>query len=134
MANEGGANQFQGFGGGESLYGDIGKQMELTREAPMSGAPVAGRAVGAPERQRSARRRAAAGRSAARPAQPSPTGQQQVPTLPIPYEQQIAMIWQQLASRPGASSLIQDIARKAVEQAHGSNSQANREAVDQGGR
>jgi len=111
--NPGGHNQFQGFGT-VAPYGDQARQFELTREAPMSGAPVAGRAIGTPERQRSARRRAAAGGGGSGAGQPTTTV---LPQLPLPYEKQIAMIWQQVASIPGASDLVQQIASDAQQRA-----------------
>lgn len=110
--NPGGNNQFQGFGL-EAPYGQASKNTELLRSAPMSGAPVAGRALGTPERQRSARRRAAAG-SRRSGSQPTTTV---LPTLPIPYEKQIALMWQQAAAIPGASDLVKEIASNAQEQA-----------------
>jgi hypothetical protein len=115
MANEGGNNQFQGFGV-DPPYGDQARQFELTREAPMSGAPIAGRALGTPERQRSARRRAAKGASGAQARGPNVTS---VPQLPIAYDQQLAMIWQQIASIPGASDLVSATADEANQQAYG---------------
>ena len=109
--NPGGNNQFfQGFGA-ESPYGDQKRQFELTREAPLSGAPVSGRAIGTPERQRSQRRRAASGGGSK---QQGPTTTV-LPQLPIAYEQQQAMIWQQAAAIPGASDLIHQIADSAAQ-------------------
>lgn len=112
--NAGGNNQFQGFGI-EAPYGQGAKNTELLREAPMSGAPVAGRAIGTPERQRSQRRRAA--RGAARPSAPPQPTTTVLPQLPIPYEKQIALMWQQAAAIPGASDLVKQIADSAQEQA-----------------
>ena len=113
MANPNGSNQhFQGFGS-VTPYGDEKRQFELTREAPLSGAPVAGRAIGAPERQRSARRRAASGKAGGAPT-PTTTV---LPQLPIPYPKQIAMIWQQVAAIPGASDTVKQIAQDAQEAA-----------------
>ena len=80
----------------------------------MSGSPVAGRAIGTPERQRSQRRRAAQGRGSSAPAQPTTTV---LPQLPIPYEKQIALMWQQAAAIPGASDLVRQVAESAQEQA-----------------
>lgn len=112
MANPNGSNQhFQGFGD-VTPYGDGKRQFELTREAPLSGAPVSGRAIGSPERQRSARRRAAAGGGASRGQSQGPTTTV-LPQLPIPYEKQIAMIWQQVAAIPGASDTVKQIAQDA---------------------
>ena len=112
MANPGGTNQFQGFGL-EAPYGDQKKDFELLRSAPLSGAPVSGRALGTPERQRSARRRGSSGSSQA-PQAPTTTV---LPQLPIPYEKQIAMIWQQVAAIPGASDIVKQIAQDAQVQA-----------------
>ena len=112
MANPNGNNQhFQGFGP-ESPQGDQKRQFELTRSAPMSGAPVAGRAIGTPERQRSARRRGSSGGQQSQ----APTTTV-LPQLPIPYEKQIAMIWQQVAAIPGASDTVKQIAQDASEAA-----------------
>jgi len=109
--NPGGNNQFGGFGL-EAPYGQQEKNTELLRAAPMSGAPVAGRAIGTPERQRSQRRRAARGNTRpSAPAQPTTTV---LPQLPIPYEKQIAMMWQQVAAIPGASDLVKEIADNAA--------------------
>jgi hypothetical protein len=112
--NDGGHNQFQGFGT-EAPYGDVKRQFELTREAPLSGAPIAGRAIGAPERQRSARRRAAQGGGGAAPQATTTV----VPQLPIPYPHQVAMIWQRVAAIPGASDRVKQIAETAAEQVNG---------------
>lgn len=111
--NPGGNNQFQGFGL-EAPYGQGTKNTELLREAPMSGSPVAGRAIGTPERQRSQRRRAARGTRPGSPPQPTTTV---LPQLPIPYEKQIALMWQQAAAIPGASDLVKQVAQNAQEQA-----------------
>ena len=108
MPNPGGVNQFQGFGL-EAPYGDQKKNTELLRAAPISGAPISGRALGAPERQRSQRRR---GQSGGRQAAGQPTTTV-VPQLPLPYEKQIAMIWQQVAAIPGASDTVKQIAQDA---------------------
>ncbi len=111
MANPNGSNQhFQGFGE-VTPYGDGKRQFELTKSAPMSGAPVAGRALGTPERQRSARRRQAQG-GGRQPAGAGPITTV-LPQLPIPYEKQIAMIWQQVAAIPGASDTVKQIAQDA---------------------
>ena len=115
MANPNGSNQhFQGFGD-VTPYGDEKRQFELTREAPMSGAPTAGRALGTPERQRSARRRQAQG-GGRQPAGAGPTTTI-LPQLPIPYEKQIALIWTQIANIPGASDTVKQIATDANQQA-----------------
>ena len=111
MSNESGVNQFQGFGL-EAPYGDQKKDFELLRSAPLSGAPVSGRALGTPERQRSARRRAAAGRPQAAQAAQAPTTTV-LPQLPIPYPKQVALIWQQVAAIPGASDTVKQIAQDA---------------------
>jgi hypothetical protein len=113
--NPGGNNQFQGFGK-EAPYGQGEKNTELLRAAPMSGAPVAGRALGTPERQRSARRRAASGSSRSAPQGPKTTV---LPALPIPYEKQIALMWRQAAAIPGASDLVKEISDNAQKQAAG---------------
>lgn len=116
MANEGGNNQFQGFGI-DPPYGDQSKNFELLKEAPISGAPISGRALGTPERQRSQRRRGAPGRgNQGGGQQPTTTS---VPQLPLEYPKQIAMIWQQIASIPGASDLVQHIADQAQQEAQG---------------
>lgn len=112
--NPSGNNQFQGFGI-EAPYGDTKKNYELLKSAPLSGAPVSGAAIGTPERQRSARRRAQSGGPARKQGhQPTTTV---VPQLPIPYEKQIAMIWQQIAAIPGASDLVKEVADNAAQQA-----------------
>lgn len=103
MSNEGGINQFQGFGI-DPPYGDVKKQMELTKEAPISGAPISGHALGTPDRIRQQRQGGPQRRGTA------PMGGPTLPQLPIPYEQQIAMIWQQAASAPGASELVKHYA------------------------
>jgi len=113
MPNPGGNNQFQGFGV-EAPYGDQKKNFELLKSAPISGAPVSGSAIGTPERQRSQRRRAAQGGGRQKQGQPTTTV---VPSLPIPYEKQIAMIWQQIAATPGASDLVKTIAADAAQRA-----------------
>lgn len=105
--NPDGINQFAGFGI-EAPYGDIKKQTELTRDAPLSGAPVSGHALGTPDRIRQQRARGSAQKASGAPTAPSG------PQLPIRYEQQISMVWQQIAATPGASDLVKQIAADAV--------------------
>lgn len=105
MPNPDGVNQFGGFGV-EPPYGDVSRQKSLLREAPISGAPISGHALGTPDRIRQRRgNKPSSSRSPGTPAA--------LPQLPIPYEQQIALVWQQIAAHPGASDLVRQVAQEA---------------------
>lgn len=106
--NPDGKNQFAGFGI-DAPYGDVAKQTELLREAPISGAPISGRALGTPDRIRQQRQRGRSTKGGSKGTVQAPPG-----PLPIPYEQQMAMIWQQIAAHPGASDLVKQIADRAM--------------------
>lgn len=111
MPNPGGGNQFGNFTL-QPAYGDVKKQTELTREAPVSGAPVAGRALNAPRR---GERQAMRGPSQQ---QPQPGVQQQAPPTPeIAPQAWQAQSWQQIAAIPGASPLVQQYAQRAQQSA-----------------
>ncbi len=105
--NPGGANQFGNYTL-QPAYGDVKRQTELIREAPMSGAPVAGRALASP---RSAQR--ATQRPSAAVAPDAPQQQAAPPLEPVTYQAQLAATWQQIAATPGASPLVLQIAQAA---------------------
>ena len=99
MANPSGANQF----GNYTLqpgYGDVKRQTQLLREAPISGAPFAAQALGTPRR---AQKQAAGARPrAGAPVQP------QVAVAPPPEAAGPSPdIYHQIAQIPGASPLVQ---------------------------
>ena len=113
MANEGGANQFGGYQI-QPGYGDVKKQTELIREAPMSGAPTSGRALGA---ARSDQKRAVRGTTQAAPAPPGAPAPAPTPPTQISPQQFALQAWQQIAAIPGASPLIQQYAARAQQAA-----------------
>lgn len=105
--NVGGANQWGGFEL-QPGYGQVGKTDALTREAPMSGSPIATHALEQPRRS---------GRQAQRQPkvsspQPVPPAQPQPPGAPQPSAVS-AQVWQQIAATPGASPLVQQYAQQA---------------------
>ncbi len=103
MPNPSGSNQFQP----EPAYGAVQRMTQLTREAPISGAPVAAHALDTPRRGR---------RQAARGGQGQPEVQAPPPVPPPPPvgPQQIqAQVWQQVAADPGASPLVKMYAQRA---------------------
>lgn len=112
MPNPGGANQLGGYQI-QPGYGDVKRQTELIREAPMSGAPTSGRALGA---ARSDQKRAVRGNPQATPAQPGqPAPAPPMPPAQISPQQFAFQAWQQIAQIPGASPLVQQYAARAVQ-------------------
>ena len=94
MSNTGGGNQFGNFQL-QPAYGDVAKQSQLTRSAPMSGAPVP--ALNAPRRaQRQTQKPRRQPVAAAQEAQQPP------PTVPPPAPQ---VIYQQIAQIPGVTPM-----------------------------
>lgn len=97
--NPGGTNQI-GPASTNPAYGDIKRQTELTREAPISGAALSGRALNTPRRGAQQAKRggtrpapiAAPPQAATPPAQPNPSA----------YFHAISQI-------PGASPLVQSM-------------------------
>jgi hypothetical protein len=112
VPNPSGANQ---LAGSEPLYGAVKKATELQREAPMSGAPIATHAQQAPRRAQKQAQRPARG--------PQPTPEQVADnTAPAPqpdYQAQLASVWQQVSSVPGASPLVAEYAQEAQRQTGG---------------
>jgi len=100
MANPSGTNQFGGFSD-EQAYGAIKRQSTLTREAPMSGAPVATHATETPRR---AKRQGAS--TAGHPAE---AGAPAPPLEPRP-EMTLRTIFQAWANEPDASDLVRTYA------------------------
>jgi len=100
-------------------YGDVKRTTELTREAPMSGGTVAGRALNTPNRAQDQAVRGTPTAPASQPAAaPVPAGSPPATEQPqTPYYQQVAQVWQALAAIPGASAEVRDYARRAVEDA-----------------
>lgn len=97
MPNPGGGNQFGGYEL-QPKYGDVKRQTQLTKAAPISGAPFAAQALNTPRRsQRQASRGGRAG------AQPEPTMPQETPQLP-PQK-----VYASIAAIPGASDLVRQI-------------------------
>lgn len=103
MANEDGKNQFGGFHQ-EKPHGAVKQLEQLTRAAPMSGAPVS--ALNAPRRlQRQATR-------------PEPTPAPEAPALAAPPQELprsviLADVWAALAAQDGASLLVREYATRA---------------------
>lgn len=117
MPNPTGKNQLPG-GPKEIPYGGVQKAQQLTREAPISGAPTS--ALNAPRR---AQRRAVRGGRGRQPAQPKqPTVLQRPddafePTSAPPMEPGppgIAETWAGISQIPGVTPLAQDLARRAL--------------------
>ena len=93
-------------------YGDVKKATELTRAAPVSGAPVSGRALNAP---RASQRRAVRGApqpQSAPVAAPVPV----VPASPQPLVE-VARLWMAAAELPDASPLVREYAARAAREA-----------------
>jgi hypothetical protein len=103
MANYSGSNQFYQP---EPKYGDVKKMKELSREAPMSGAPVAKPAVNAPQRAQ------AQATTPKTPAQQKPAKASIQPD----YGLELASTWAEIAALPGASDLVKQIAERAAAQ------------------
>jgi hypothetical protein len=98
--NPAGINQL-----GSHPYGAIRRATELTREAPMSGAPVATHATEAPRR---AGKRAKRGAPVAAP----PAALVGAPVGPEPSPQaQLAVIYSVWAAEPDASDLVRQLAK-----------------------
>lgn len=83
-------------------YGDIKKAQTLQKSAPMSGAPIATPAVNAPQRAQAQ-------------AKTRTTGQVKGVGTPPEYQAELAATWAEIASVPGASALVQQLARRAAQ-------------------
>lgn len=99
MSNPGGQNQFQR----ESPYGAVKKLTQLTKAAPVSGAPTP--ALNAP---RQAQRRAARGQRV-QPPQAVPQPPQQVS-----YHAQLAQVWSLIANETD-DPLVREYAQRAAQ-------------------
>ena len=114
MPNPGGNNQFDHFER-EAIYGDVKKSQQLTREAPMSGAPIS--ALNTPRRLQ--KQQVKQGKAVRQ--NPQPDAQPETPMPPVtttpPYPQYLAQTMGEIAAVPGASPLVQFLAQKAQEQA-----------------
>ena len=97
MSNPGGGNQFGNYTL-QPKYGDVKKQTQLTREAPISGSPFAQQALNTPRRQQRQASRQLAQRQVppVMAANPEPVG-----PAPATYKA--------IAAIPGASPLVQQI-------------------------
>lgn len=100
MANPFGDNMFNPG----PAYGEVAKQMQLAKEAPISGAPIPGSATtSAP---------AAAGGPG-----PVPAGPMAMPFAAAPsgdeYYSRLANTWRALAASPGSSKLVKQVAKQA---------------------
>lgn len=85
-------------------YGQIKKQTQLLKEAPISGSPIAAQALNAPRRASQGAKRSR--RAAAQAPPPLPP---QTPTA----QASNAQLWQQIARIPGTSPLVQQYAQEA---------------------
>ena len=94
MPNPGGGNQFGSYQL-QPRYGDVKKQTQLTRAAPISGAPYAAQALNTPRRSQRSTQRPQAAEAATPPAE----------TPKLPPEQ----IYRRIAVIPGASETVQRI-------------------------
>lgn len=109
MPNPGGGNQFGNFTL-QPQYGDVKKQTQLTREAPISGSPLAAQALNTPRRNQ---------KQAQRPQKPpvAPGGEPMLPPAqPQPAPAAVAsQVWQQIAQQPWAQNepVIQQLAAQA---------------------
>lgn len=92
-----GENQFAP----EAVFGQVERQAQLTQEAPISGAPMPVQPAGGP-----------APASAPAPAPGPPAGTVPVQVLPA-YSQRLAETWGALASMPGVSPRVKEMARLA---------------------
>lgn len=104
MANEDGKNQFGGFHP-EKPHGAVKRLQQLTKAAPMSGAPVS--ALNAPRRLQ---------RQATRPEAPAPTAETPAlasPPQELPRSVILADVWAALAAQDGASLLVREYATRA---------------------
>lgn len=118
MPNPAGINQLAG----SHAYGEVKKLTELKQAAPLSGAPVAGRALDAARR---AQKQAVRGR----PAQPTPGPASGPPPAPLAAAPMVntgqqqaaqrAQVWTDLAATPGASDLVRFYAQQAQTEASG---------------
>lgn len=109
MANPAGKNQLA------PAYGEVKRMNELTRSAPISGAPISGRAIDTARRvSKQAQRAQPQSVSAAGPSTAAPAA-----TIPqsVPYRVQLAMIWREIAATPGASPQVQELADQAEKEA-----------------
>lgn len=85
-------------------YGDVKKQTQLTREAPISGSPIAAQALNTPRRSQ---RQAASGKRAG--------GQAQAPPPASPPPPSLAATWQAIAQIPGITPLAAQYAQSALQ-------------------
>jgi hypothetical protein len=100
MANPFGTNQFQQ----EPQYGDVSKLQQLSREAPISGAPLPG----------SSTTNAPISPGAKPPMLPGPQALPFVnPPGGVDYYQRLARTWRALARLPGASDAVKEHAANA---------------------
>lgn len=107
MPNPSGANQGNPFTV-TAPYGDIKRQSQLTRESPISGSPFAAHALETARRDKKRATRQ----------QPTGTSSPQVQAMGNPTTQQpqglpLAQAWGRIASLPGASDLVIQMANRA---------------------
>lgn len=103
MPNPNGVNSFDKFGT-EKKYGEVKRATQLQKAAPMSGAPTP--AINMPETSQD---RAVRGRRSTPKPQKAPSG------TAMPYEQETALTWAEIAAQPGASDLVKAIAARAAQ-------------------
>jgi hypothetical protein len=84
----------------EPGYGEKKQMKNLARSAPMSGGPTAASAYNEPRK---------AQRRATNPSQPK-----QAQGQPMPYYDELALTWAEIAQQPGASDLVKLIAQRAA--------------------
>ena len=107
MANPGGKNSpvhFNGLVQNPPVYGDKQKQGDLARTVPATGAAAVGSMLNSPRRAKQQ-----AMRPQQAPQQGPPVPQGEAPS----YQAQLASAWAEIASTPGASPLVQQLAQEA---------------------
>lgn len=102
MPNPNGSNQFDKFAA-ERKYGDVKKMQQLTKAAPMSGAPTP--AVSAPEKAQYK-----AVHAPKKPAKPK-VSSKGTPEYPV----ELAAKWAQVAQMPGVNEIVRRMAQRAQE-------------------
>lgn len=105
MPNPGGINQ---LGSDRVPYGEAKRLKTLSDEAPMSGAPLVSPAMNAPRQAQ----RSTQGRPAAAPVEQQPMV---APAPEVSPQAFATQAWQQIASIPGASPLVQQYAARAAQ-------------------
>jgi hypothetical protein len=82
----------------------------LQAQGPLAGQPASASALASPERAQ-----AGATRPPGRPGPPQAVRMPPTSSTMMPYPARVAEMWAALANEPGASPLVQDYARQAVQ-------------------